>query len=238
MSKKICLALAFILCISCPKTETFKIAEPVGFDASKSDTKAIAVVDELWDAMGGRENWQKARYLGYRWVVARNDTDVADYRHDWDRLTNRYRVEGTNRDDQHMVVLFNTNTKEGDVYLDGSKVSVDSTRADMLKRAYGRFINDSYWLIMPYKLKDPGVILNYEGIKEIDGDKYDVVKVTFENVGLTPKDTYWAYIDSETRLMHKWEYVLQGREPPATVCWWKDWQTVGGIKDIGHDASG
>lgn len=36
--------------------------------------------------------------------------------------------------------------------------------------------------------------------------------------------------DPLTRLMDKWEYVLEAREPPPTVAWWKDWQTFGGIK--------
>ncbi len=200
------------------------------FDPSKSDAKALAVMEEMWTALGGKDNWEKARYLGFRWLVEREGNVVADFRHDWDRYTNRYRVEGTDRDGKHFVVLFNTDTKDGEVYLDGVRLPADTTKTKMLEDAYGRHINDSYWLIMPYKLNDPGVILNYEGEKEAGGQQYDVIKVTFENVGLTPKDTYWAFISKNDRLMHKWEYVLQDRQPPPTICWWKDWQTIGGIK--------
>lgn len=198
------------------------------FDPSGSDPEALKVVDEMWLALGGKEAWAKNRYLSFRWLVGREDNVVANYRHDWDRHTARYRVEGTNREGQHFVVLFHTETKDGEVYIDGAKVEVDSTRQKMLENAYGRYINDSYWLIMPYKLQDPGVILNYEGEKEIAGEQYDVVKVTFDNVGLTPGDTYWTFIGKQDRLMHKWEYVLQGQQPPPTVAWWKKWQTFNG----------
>jgi hypothetical protein len=202
------------------------------FDPSKSDPQALRIVDELWQALGGKAAWEQARYFSFHWIVEREGKPVADYRHDWDRYTGRYRVEGANREGKHFVALFNVNTREGEVYLEGEKLPTDSTKIKFLENAYARFINDSYWLIMPYKLNDPGVILNYDGEKELAEQKYDVVKVTFENVGLTPKDTYWAYISKTDRLMHRWEYVLQGQEPGTAPqpSWWRDWQTVGGIK--------
>ncbi|MFQ5675299.1 MAG: hypothetical protein ACE5G1_05325 [bacterium] len=220
--------LAFFACQTQPKEDVASN----GFDASKSDPQAVQVVDEMMAALGGQDNWQKVRFLSYHWIVEVDGNTRSDFRHDWDRYTNNYRVEGTNRDGQHFVIVFNTQSKEGDVFLDGTKVTVDSTRAQWLERAYGRYINDSYWLLMPYKLKDPGVILSYEGEKEVDGDNYDVVKVTFASVGLTPGDTYWAYIGKSDRLMHKWEYKLQGwpadRQPSSA--WWREWQDVGNIK--------
>ncbi len=212
------------------------------FDPAKSDPQALKVADELLQALGGKKAWEKARYFSFHWMVEREGKPVADYRHDWDRYTGRYRVEGTNREGKHFVALFNVNSKEGEVYLDGAQLPArqepqaggpaDSTKIKFLENAYGRFINDSYWLLMPYKLNDPGVVLDYDGEKELEGQKYDVVKVTFENVGLTPKDTYWAYISKTDRLMHRWEYVLQGQEPGSAPqpSWWRDWQTVGGIK--------
>ncbi|MFQ6116276.1 MAG: DUF6503 family protein [bacterium] len=221
--------MLMIFSLHCSTQESSQQKVENGFDPSKSDAQAIQVVDEMWQALGGKDNWQKTRYLSFRWILEREGKVVADYRHDWERYTNGYRVEGTNREGHHFVVLFDTQAKQGTAYVDGNIMPADSTKF-WIDLAYRRFINDSYWLIMPYKLNDPGVILNYEGEREIDGSNYDVVKVTFENVGLTPKDTYWAFIDKSTRLMHKWEYVLQDQQPPPTVAWWKEWQTIGGIK--------
>jgi len=62
-------------------------------------------------------------------------------------------------------------------------------------------------------MRDPGVNLDYDGEKKIDRQTYDVLKLTFENVGLTPGDTYWAYVNRETHLIDRWEYILEGGAP-------------------------
>jgi hypothetical protein len=113
----------------------------------------------------------------------------------------------------------------------------------LLETGYGRFLNDTYWLLMPLKMRDPGVNLDYDGEKKIDGHIYDVVKLTFDHVGLTPGDTYWVYVNRETHLIDRWEYILEGgaerpddRKSASTKAqerrlWiWKDWQSFGPVK--------
>ena len=82
---------------------------------------------------------------------------------------------------------------------------------------------------MPYKLTDPGVNLSWEGEEEIDGTTYDKLHLSFDQVGLTPGDQYWAWIDRETGLMDRWAFVLEGQEPPARAYEWKPWRPYGGI---------
>lgn len=203
------------------------------FDASKSDAKAVAVVDAMQKALGMPEHWQQARYFSYHWIVSRDGKELANRRHDWDRFTGRYRLEYRNRDGQHVVALFKTQTKSGDVFVDGEPVTVDSTKNKLLENAYGAYINDSYWLLMPYKLKEPGVRLSYDGEeKDPDGTTFDVVKVTFDSVGLTPGDTYWAYVDRTDHLMKKWRYFLQGwpEDRDRGSAYWQDWRDFNGIK--------
>ncbi len=224
--------LAAVALVACSQKGSDDSPATPAFDPSKSDPQAIQVVEQMWQALGGKTTWQKARYISFHWIVERDGHTLADYRHDWDRYTNRYRLEGIIRGGQHLVALLNLDTKDGEVYLNGQKVTTDSTLNKTLGFAYARFINDSYWLLMPYKLNDPGVILKYQGEDETEGRKSDVVQVTFEHVGLTPEDTYWAYIDKEDHLMHRWAYVLQDqpRDAEPTVAWWEDWQPFGGIK--------
>ncbi len=197
----------------------------------KSDTRALKIAQQVSKALGGQSNWENARYLSFRWVVEQGGKDVADYRHDWDRAGNRYRVEGTRRDGKHFVVTFNTATKQGSARLDGEQVPEDSTLTKLIDYAYGRYINDSYWFIMPFKLKDPGVTLADAGEAELNGVTCDVLKMTFENVGLTAGDTYWIYVDQQEHLVRKWEYHLQGwdadRERGGST--WEDWRNVGGV---------
>jgi hypothetical protein len=199
------------------------------FDPSKSDPKAVKIADQVMIALGGRTNWEQVRYLSFRFIVERGGEAVVSRRHYWDRQTGRYRYEDSDEAGRQILVLFNLNTKEGTAYVGDTSLDGDTLRA-MIEKAYARHINDTYWLLMPYKMKDPGVILKYVGTEDLGGFLHDVVQLSFENVGLTPNDRYWAYIDQASRLMSKWEYILKGGPGPRTVVWWKDWKPYWKIK--------
>ena len=189
----------------------------------ESDPRADAVAERTLEAMGGRDAWEATRFLRFNFFGFRL--------HHWDKYTGRHRLEGKTRDGDSYVVLHNVNTREGEVHVNGEQQQGEA-KDEWLERAYGAWINDTYWLLMPYKLRDPGVSLTYDGEEELHGVAYDRLKLTFEAVGLTPGDTYWAWINRETGLMDRWAYFLQdweeGREP--TGWQWLDWQTYGGIK--------
>jgi hypothetical protein len=191
------------------------------------------MVTAVENAMGGRANWDQARYLRFDWVVERGGKEAAHARHLWDRKTGRYRVEWLSRDGRNVVALFDIKTKAGHVWLDGKPATpTDST--EFVKRAYGRFINDSYWLLMPWKWMDPGTKLADAGHATLDGKDYYLLHLSFENVGLTPGDQYWAYVDPQTHRMDRWAYFLQGEEGQASLdkatAWtWSDWRTSGGV---------
>jgi hypothetical protein len=201
--------------------------------APPEDVRATAVVDQMMDAMGGPAAWAKVHYLRFDWVVERDGKTAAYVRHLWDRYEGRYRVEWKSREGKSLVALFNVNTRTGRVYVNGQPAR-DEDEQKYLDEAYGRFINDSYWLLMPWKLKDAGVNLTYRGEAKMDGQPCDMIEVSFENVGLTPGDHYWAYINRRTHMMDRWAYFLQSYEgtpsrEKATPWDWRDWRTVGGI---------
>jgi hypothetical protein len=58
------------------------------------------------------------------------------------------------------------------------------------------------------------------------------VVLTFNGVGLTPGDRYWAYVNRATGLMDRWAYLLQDqpRDAAPTAWLWQGWQTYGRIK--------
>jgi hypothetical protein len=193
---------------------------------------AVAVARRTLQAMGGEQAFAKLRTLKFDFVVERDGKEVARIHHVWDRWDGRYRVERLNREGQHVLTLFNVQKPGfGRSWLDGKELTGDALKK-ALETAYGRFINDTYWLLMPAKMQDPGVNLASEGEAEKDGKRYDVVRVTFgEGVGLTPKDTYWAYVSKESGLMERWEFVLTGQEAKDREAYaWNDWQTVGGVR--------
>ena len=200
---------------------------------SPSKPPAQQVVCAMMQAMGGQKAWDGARYWRYDWVVERNGQEVARVRHLWDRDTGRYRVEWKNKEGKNVQALFDVGTKRGRVWVDGAPASAADS-SSMLERAYGRFINDGYWLMMPWKLQDPHVHVEMAGDSTLDGQAYDLVHVTFDSVGLTPKDQYWAFVNRKTHLMDRWAYFLEGTagQPSldkATPWKWSDWQNIHGM---------
>ncbi|MEM9555393.1 MAG: hypothetical protein AAGC60_14145 [Acidobacteriota bacterium] len=190
-------------------------------DTPHRDARAVEIAERSRDAMGGAA-LEATRFLRFNFFGART--------HHWDRSTGRHRLEGTSRDGQSYVVVQDLDDRTGHVWIDGEAAD-EATTAEWLERAHGAWINDTYWLLMPAKLLDPGVHLVAEGREEIDGKSYDKVKLTFDQVGLTPGDTYWAWFDTETGLMHQWAYHLQSweaeREPTRWL--WLDWQPYGDV---------
>jgi hypothetical protein len=180
------------------------------------------LAEEVLNALGGQKAWEQTRYIHFTFAGRRS--------HWWDKWTGRHRVEGQTQDGKRYVVLSNVNSKEGSAYLDGQKVEGDQAK-ELLERAYGAWVNDTYWLLMPYKLRDPGVNLSYVGEETVDGVRYDKLLLTFNGVGLTPGDRYWAFINHDTHLMDRWAYVLQGSEAGAapTVWRWEGWAQHGNV---------
>jgi hypothetical protein len=202
------------------------------FAAETRDPAAVAIARRTLQSMGGEEAFARLRTLKFDFVVERGGKEAARVHHVWDRWDGRYRLEGVNRDGKNALTLFNIQKPSvGRAWLDGEELDGDALKK-ALERAYGRFINDTYWLLMPAKMQDPGVNLASEGEAEKDGKAYDVVRLTFgEGVGLTPMDTYWAYVSKESGLMERWEFVLTGQEAKDRAAFtWTDWQTVGGVR--------
>lgn len=188
------------------------------------ETRADSLALQAFEAFGGPEAWAALPYLRFDFGAGNDSTRRVSARHLWNRRTGDYRVEMPAGEDTTYVALFNVGTQEGTVYLDGAPV--DSTRqAELLQRAYRRFINDTYWLLAPTKLFDPGVTRSY--VPDSSGPGAEVVHLAFEGVGLTPGDQYWIHVDPATGRVNRWDYHLQGMAPeePARSFAWVDYQT-------------
>ncbi len=189
-----------------------------GFVVHGSDPRAIEIADEVMQALGGRENWDNTRYIQWRFFGKRL--------HIWDKWTGNLRFEYGD-----LLVLMNLNTREGNAWKSGEKITQPDSLKKALKYAYEAWINDSYWIFMPYKLKDNGVTLKYAGEgKTTDGRAADILQLTFKNVGVTPENKYLVYVDKESRLVTQWSFFSNAsdREPRFTTPW-KNWKRYGKI---------
>lgn len=194
--------------------------------SEQRDPKAVEVAESLMKAMGGKEALAKARYLQFSFLVVADGQYKVRRHHFWDTWEGRYRYESRPIDAAPEFVLFNVNTKKGDVFVNGQKVA-GATAEKALEGAYGAYINDTYWLMMPWKWLDPGVNLKYIGEEEYNGERCDVVELSFESVGLTPGDVYRGYVAHNSGLMIRWTYAL---ETGTTGDWDWEYAETGTIK--------
>ena len=173
--------------------------------------------------------WDQARYFAFSFNVERDGKIAASYAQRWDRFTGDYRVSGKNREGQDVDVIMNVNTKQGRAWKNGEEVT---DPAELLTFGYRRFINDTYWLLMGFKAFDPGVTRTYDGEKaDACGRAHDVVRLSFDKVGLTPGDIYWMWVNKDTGLVDEWHMKLEGSKPEdaPTPVLFHDYRRIGGL---------
>jgi len=199
-------------------------AANVGNVPAGSDPKAMQIADEVMASLGGRQQWDKLPGLRWSFGSSVNDTVKSSRRHAWDKQTGQHRVDGVNRMGQHFTFIHTVgDTTHGMAWMNGTPIEGDSLHK-LIKRAEALWVNDTYWMLMPYKLRDPGVTLKYAGDTTMAGKSFDRLALSFHAVGLTPGDHYWVYVDRANHRVERWEMVLQGDAPPPVAYSWEGWE--------------
>ena len=201
---------------------------PAQTNTTDSDAKAMEIADRVMTALGGKSRWDRLAGLSWTFEAAVGDTMRPGRRHQWDKRTGWHRVEGTNRQGQRYVMIEKLGDTEGMAWMDGQPIAGDSLEK-LKARAHSLWTNDTYWMLMPYKLRDPGCRLKYDGEAREDGKVYDRLALSFAGVGETPGDHYWVFVNRANDRIEKWEYVLQDQQPPPEVWTWEGWEEHGGL---------
>jgi hypothetical protein len=212
------LKAAFILCLTLATHLSADNPPLPGFDQAGSDPEAIALADQTMERMGGRQNWDATRYITWRFFGKRL--------HVWDKWTGDIRVEADGG-----TVLMNIHTKKGKAWKNSAEITNSDALQQALDGAYKAWINDSYWLVMPYKLKDSGVTLKYLGAGHTEDERAaDILELTFKEVGVSPQNKYHVYIDQQEKLVTQWDfYPTTDTAEPRFKGSWANWQTYGKI---------
>ena len=185
--------------------------------APAPDGAADALAADVMRASGA-DAWPRVTRIRFTFNVERDGKRVASVKHDWDVRA------GTD------TVSWGDKTATVDVR------KSDHTE-DLQKQAYGRFINDSYWLLAPLKVMDGGVRRSIGPSETIDGKSYDRLHLSFENVGLTPSDQYDLWVDPQTKLVRHWDYIPAKGNPRRFT--WDDYREFNGLKlSTKHTSSG
>lgn len=167
-----------------------------------------STVQNIWQHIGGKENFEAARYLEFTFRVEREGKVLVEREHLWDRYTGNYVCTIPKpKSDETVTVYLNVDTQKGTAFDNGAALTGDDNE-QWVKKAYGSYINDSYWLIVPAKLEDKGLDLRLDKKRTAESRK-TVLSLGFDNVGLTPGDIYWLYVNDEGRI-ERWQFKLQG----------------------------
>ncbi len=202
-----------------------------GFDSAGSDEKAIAIADKVMEAMGGRKAWDDTKVLAWNFFGNRHLI--------WNKQTGDVRID-SKRDTA--VLLANVYDNKVRAQVKGVEVTDPTELSEWRKKAKGIWINDSYWLVMPFKLKDSGVTLKYLRKEKTEaGAMADVLQLTFKGVGVTPDNKYEVWVDQSDHLIKQWAFYRNYTDEEPNRVWpWDNYKQMGKIKLSGDrsDESG
>jgi hypothetical protein len=191
-----------------------------GFNVEASDERAIEIADQVMEAMGGRKAWDNTRYIQWNFFGIR---DLF-----WDKQSGDVQIEMPD----NLTIFFNVHQDgEGVVQRNGEAYTQADSIQYFTKRGKSIWINDSYWLTMPFKLKDSGVTLTYEGQDTtMQGEAAEVVGLTFEEVGNTPENKYLVYVTPTDSLVKQWDFYRNATDSlPSFSTPWANYERYGDI---------
>jgi hypothetical protein len=191
-------------------------APPVESVPVPIQTRADSVALQAIAASGGFDAWNALPALRFDFGVERDGQQQTAARHYWDKGQNRYRVEWPGGPDSTYVALFTAWPDSGRAFVNGTPLDgVAGTEA--METARSRTINDTYWLLAPLKLFDPGVTRTF--VPDSSDAATDAIRLSFADVGMTPGDQYWLFIDRASGRLTKWTFVLEGNPTPRSFEW-------------------
>ncbi|MDX1628543.1 MAG: hypothetical protein R3345_07575 [Fulvivirga sp.] len=206
MLKKILYAIALIFILG---TLAYRLADeprPEGEPGPRAEMLTDKMLKALnYDAWKGLNAIAWSYPLGHHYL--------------WDKQSNLVRVAWNDYE-----VLLNPDDRSGIVFENGKKINNPEDEKDLLHKAFEYFANDSFWLIAPFKCRDPGTtrsLVKYEG--------EEALLVQYTSGGVTPGDAYLWLLD-ESGMPKAWKFWVQIVPVGGLKFTWEQWKNVQGAK--------
>jgi len=195
-----------------------------GFNRAGSDNRALEVADSIVKYHGGRGAWDNTAFLTWNFFGARTLH--------WDKINSRVRID-VPKDNAVFILDYSGEELAGRVRKLGNEVTDPEALATDLSAAYSMFINDAFWLVHQFKLKDSGVTLKYAGEARVDPQAQRpsyIIDQTFDGVGDTPQNRYRLFVDKVTYRINTWQFFREaGDTEPAIETPWSGYRPYGDI---------
>ena len=182
--------------------------------ACQSGKDAQHLIDQAITAHGG-DDWQGKRIT----------FDFRKFHLTLEEQNGKFRYERAQRDSLGAEIR---DVLTNDTFVrtvNGQKQPLDSVQVGK----YSRSVNAmAYFVLLPFKLRDPAVLADYVGERTVDGQRYDKVRVRFqaEGGGTDHGDTFCYWFNQQTHTMDYLAYSDGGPRFRKAM----NPQVVGGIR--------
>lgn len=189
------------------------------------ETEADSLAWRITEAHGGLEAWEALSILRFDYVEGTDSTETVRAHHLWDRRNDRYRVEWSldkdSLNDSLVVALFRPSdfdpeNPRGSAIVDNVRLQgedLDNT----LQEAYRRFVHDSFWLLAPLRLFDPGV--RRRPAPDSSTSDRIALALSVEDTHAIPGDRYWIYADRTSGVVQGWTFQADDVSRPKRLAW-------------------
>jgi len=188
---------------------------PVATPSAEADALADSVMSSL-----GKEAFDTIPYLSWEFFRP-------GQKYFWDKKNNNAIIEWA---DNKVIMDLDTQTAKSFI----SGVAQQGAAHDNLKQtAWSNWCNDSFWMIAPFKMKDPGTVRSIVDVYDAN-EKGKGLLVQYKDGGVTPGDSYLWHIgnDNKPRGWKMWTKILpvKGVATP-----WEGWENhMGALLSTKH----
>lgn len=179
---------------------------------SKSDTiqsQPISITEKIAKAHG-YDLWEKVTQIDFTFNV---DRDSSHYERKWSWKPIESQITMISATDS---ITYNT-----------SKIDSISQRADQA------FVNDKFWLLIPFQLvwdKTIEVTETPNALAPLSNKSMDMITITYpQEGGYTPGDAYDIYYDKDY-LIREWVYRKGNSEAPSLINSFENYKDFNGLK--------
>src|SRR2546430_11847689 len=148
------------------------LAREAPAEEAASNLPPVAV--DLWKASGG-DNWSKVKEIDFNFVVEQEGKQLFSAAHRWNVAAMTDAVKWKDKEG-----------KDHDVTANLSKPAAEGEE----KTAFARWVNDSYWLLAPLKIRDAGVKVEAGRAKEFKRPRVGKSKLGFCKGGVKATERY------------------------------------------------